>query len=160
MNDAVTMSVVSRNYFNMPAWIARDTEAKSLYEELKATKELLNPQNEQPVVLPESREFYWSKIQRAIEHVEREPVQTQAPRPWFVRLLAPLAGAAALAVFVFTSISFNSPIAHFVEQESTSENGTITFRTKDNPGMTLVWISSDQSGAEAQPAQQEDDDEL
>ena len=24
MNDAVTMSVVSRNYFNMPAWIARD----------------------------------------------------------------------------------------------------------------------------------------
>jgi anti-sigma factor RsiW len=137
--------------------LARDADAKALYDELKATKELLNPENEAAAAVPDSRQFYWSKIQRAIEHAEREPVRTHAPRPWWIKLLAPLAGAAALGVFVFTSISFNSPVAHFVEHEMASENGTITFRTKDHPGMTLVWISSGQTMAEAEPIEVDED---
>jgi len=73
--------------------ISADREARELYNELKATKEIL-AQNEPAIKLDESREFYWSKIQRQIETAERTP-QTR-PTAWWVRLLAPLAGTAAL----------------------------------------------------------------
>ena len=139
------------------SWIARDAEAKALYEELAATKSLLAPDNELAATVPDSREFYWSKIAREIERVEREPAREYSPRPWWIRILAPIAGAAALAVIVFTSISGNPQMA--VHQErSDVENGTITFRSKDN-SMTLVWISSDTTQtAEATPAFDEDED--
>src|SRR5258705_13372973 len=75
------------------SWIARDAEAKALYEELQATKSLLAPDNELPVTCPDGREFYWSKIQRAIATAEREPVREHAMRPWWTRLLAPVTGA-------------------------------------------------------------------
>src|SRR5688500_5599804 len=126
------------------SWIARDAEAKALYEELKATKSMLAPENELAVSVPDSREFYWSKIAREIERVDREPAREYAPRPWWIRILAPVAGAAALAVFVFTSISTNPAVTAVHQERSDLENGTITFRSKDN-SMTLIWISSDGS---------------
>jgi anti-sigma factor RsiW len=134
------------------SWIARDAEAKALYEELKATKSALAPENELAATVPDSREFYWSKIAREIERVEREPAREYTPRPWWMRLLAPVAGAAALALFVFTSISTDPKISAVHQERSDVENGTITFRSKDN-SMTLVWISSDGTQtAEAIPA--------
>jgi len=139
------------------SWIARDAEAKALYEELAATKSLLAPENELPVAVPDSQDFYWSKIQRAIEHAEREPAPKYSPRPWWVRLLAPVAGAALLAIFVFTSISTNPQLSAVHQERSDLENGTITFHSKDN-SMTLVWISSDGSEtAEAIPVSNEED---
>jgi len=138
------------------SWIARDPEAKALCEELQATKSLLVPDNELPVNVPDSREFYWSKIQKAIERTEQEPARSHAPRPWWIRLLAPAAGAALLAIFVFTSVSTNPHrIAH--QERSDLENGTLTFHSRDN-GMTLVWISSGETEtAEATAADDEDE---
>lgn len=127
------------------SWIARDADAKALYEELAATKAALVPDNEASVVVPESREFYWSKIQRQIEQAEREPARKYSPRPWWIRLLAPVAGTAALALFVLTSISFNPTTASLTEK-SHSENGSITFHS--NGGLTLVWLSSAPESAE------------
>ena len=140
------------------SWIARDSEAKALYEELKATKTLLAPENELPVTVPDSREFYWSKIAREIERVEREPAREDSPRPWWIRILAPVAGAAALAVILFTSISTNPHVTAVHQERSDLENGTITFRSRDN-SMTLVWISSDGTSdtAEATPAFDEEE---
>jgi anti-sigma factor RsiW len=131
------------------SWIARDAEAAALYEELKATKTLLAPENELAITAPDSREFYWSKIAREIERVEREPAREYTPRPWWVRILAPVAGAAALALILFTSISTNPHVTAVHQERSDLENGTITFRSRDN-SMTLVWISSDGSET-AQP---------
>ena len=151
--------VSSADARQIASWIARDTEAKALYEELKATKDLLNPENELAVTLPESHDFYWSKIQRAIDKAEQEPVQQTTHRPWWIRLLAPVAGAAVLGVFVFTSMSLNPAQMSAVHQEeSNNENGTITFRSKDR-GMTLVWISSggEMADADVQPAQEDED---
>ena len=134
------------------SWIARDADAAALYEELKGTKSLLVADNELPLTVPETRDFYWSKIAREIERVEREPARQHSPRPWWVRILAPMAGAAALAMFMFTSISTNPAVSAVHQERSNLENGTITFRSKDN-SMTLVWISSDSSEtAEATPA--------
>jgi anti-sigma factor RsiW len=136
------------------AWIERDPEAKSLYAELQATKKLLSPENEVAVACPEGRDFYWSKIARAIETAEREPVRREAARPWWIRLLAPAAGAAVLALVVLTSVSTNPRIA--VHQErSDLENGTLTFHSRDN-GMTLVWISSGETET-AEATTNEDD---
>ena len=49
--------------------LGRDAGAKALYQELRIAKSFL-VENELERALPESREFYWSKIQRQIERVE------------------------------------------------------------------------------------------
>lgn len=142
------------------AWIARDAEAKALFEELQATKAVLNAENELPVTVPESRDFYWSKIQRGIEQAEREPAPVaERARPWWIKLLAPVAGAAVLALFVFTSISTGPRLstASTSEDQSALENGTITFHSKEH-GMTVVWMPS--SAAATTEAVSEFDDDF
>src|SRR5688572_6098577 len=57
----------------MASWLARDAEATALAGELRNTRKALKD-SEPNIRVPESREFYWSKIQREIE---REP----APAP-------------------------------------------------------------------------------
>jgi len=131
--------VSSADARQIASWIARDAEAKALYEELKATKDLLNAENELAVTLPESHDFYWSKIQRAIDKAEQEPVQRHSPRPWWIRLLAPVAGAAVLGVFVLTSVSFNGITGHYKEVSET--DNSITFYSPEQK-MTVVWIPS------------------
>ena len=49
--------------------LGRDAGAQALYQELRTAKSLLAG-NELDRKLPESREFYWSKIQRQIDQVE------------------------------------------------------------------------------------------
>jgi len=137
------------------SWIARDADAKALYEELAATRSLLAPENELPLTMPESRDFYWSKIQRGIEQAEREPVREHSPRPWWVRILAPVAGTAALAVIVFTSISFNTP-SHTTQREISGTDSSITFYSPEQK-MTVVWIPSGRVEADANVQQDEDE---
>ena len=145
------------------SWIARDAEAKALYEELAATKTMLAPENELAAAVPDSRDFYWSKIAREIERVEREPAREYAPRPWWIRILAPVAGAAALALFVFTSISTNTPrVAGGHQVEHSETDSSITFYSPEQK-MTVVWISSGQEQADANVQQDSDaepDDEI
>ena len=123
------------------SWIERDAEAKALCDELRATKSLLVAENELPVIVPDSREFYWSKIQREIERTEREPVREVGARPWWSRFLAPVVGAAALALFVFTSVSTN-PVRNMANQtEQSHTDNSITFYSPENK-TTVVWIAS------------------
>ena len=126
------------------SWIEKDAEARALYEELRATKALLCVENEAPVACPEGRDFYWSKIARGIESAEREPAQVAA-RPWWIKLLAPVAGAAALALFVFTSVSMNPMSAIAASKEASEvENGVVSFYSKEH-GMTVVFMPSSDS---------------
>jgi len=132
------------------SWI-EDAEARALYEELRATKALLCVENEAPVVCPEGRDFYWSKIARGIESAEREPARAVAARPWWIKLLAPVAGAAALALFVVTSISTNPISAVASSEKSELENGVVSFYSKEH-GMTVVFMpSSDATVASVSP---------
>ena len=59
----------------------------------------------QTVAVPETREFYWSKIERQIQ---REGAVRRAAGPWWPerlrRWLAPLAGAAALAAVLVVGL--------------------------------------------------------
>src|SRR5438445_3348784 len=80
-------------------WLAQDREAVALHAELRNTRQAMVGL-EVGIELPESREFFWSKI-------EREILRQQAPEPvarpmallaLLRRLLMPAGGLALLAI--------------------------------------------------------------
>src|SRR5580765_8199514 len=72
------------------SWIARDEEAKALHAELKNTRKAIK-ESEANVRLPETREFYWSKIEREIQRLEPVAQTARPVSPFEVlrRLLRP-----------------------------------------------------------------------
>jgi anti-sigma factor RsiW len=123
--------------------IACDTELRSLHAELNNTRGVLKA-FESGIKLPESREFYWSKIKREIDRLEKPP-QVEEPAwlsVWLRRFLAP-AGAVAALVIAATLIMRQTPVG-----QSSSEPETVTafadsdaFTYRDySTGMTLVWL--------------------
>src|SRR5581483_2948693 len=81
------------------AWVARDAEATALMTELRNTRQALKG-FEPALKLPESREFYWSKIEREIRRLEPEPrvVERASFFTLLRRMLAPVTAFAALIV--------------------------------------------------------------
>ncbi len=81
-----------------------DPEAARLAAELQSIKTAFAGDG-QTVAVPETREFYWSKIERQIQ---REGAVRRAAGPWWPerlrRWLAPLAGAAALAAVLVVGL--------------------------------------------------------
>ena len=78
--------------------VDRDQDARLLYGELMEAAALLNG-NELEVKCPESREFYWSKIERAIAHSSRQASAPELGRGhywWWSRLVAPALGVTFL----------------------------------------------------------------
>ena len=75
-------------------WVARDQEAQTLLEALRGMNTVLAG-HEAECKLPESREFYWSKIQREIERQPQpEPVRRESWLAWLQRHVMPVAGMA------------------------------------------------------------------
>jgi len=135
--------------------LASDQEAQALFAELKTTKSYLAA-NEPEMALPETREFFWSKIQREIDR----PVPAQAARApfWLVwhRYFATFAGVAAVAMLVVFSMKFydvslmEGPSGHLAEIENLSEHASsLSFRSqKEN--MFVVWVyNKDQQSEES-----------
>src|SRR4029078_8751113 len=91
------------------AMLSSDRDLQEVNGELRATKESLRA-NEPEVKLGDSREFYWSQIQRRIATAEREPAP-RAPRALWNRLLAPLAGTAALFALLLAVMNPGTRIA-------------------------------------------------
>jgi anti-sigma factor RsiW len=135
--------------------ISSDREAQELYAQLRSTKELL-ARNEPEMKLEESRDFYWSKIQRQIASLEREPAP-RAASPWWVRMLAPLAGTAALFALLIsvmnppsvdnrrepTAVASATPAQpiHGEVQDLSADVSSVTFRSEED-GVTVVWLSA------------------
>jgi anti-sigma factor RsiW len=125
------------------AWIARDGEAKALHAELKNTRRAIKD-SEAIVRLPESREFYWSKIRREIERLEpvsEKPVKV-SPFVFFRRLLMPLSAVAAVVIAGLLMFRGTGPVTlrHSLETEVASA-GSDAFTYRDySAGMTLVWL--------------------
>ncbi len=137
------------------ALLETDSDAQMMCEALQASRSLLQGEELERTV-PESREFYWSKIERAIE---RET--TAADRPasgersrglmdW-VRWLVPVGGVAALLLISVVS-QFDAPPASgggnerspsYVEVDHPLDTGSVmTFRS-NTEGITVVWIDTD-----------------
>ena len=138
-------------------WVARDREAAALAEELRNTGKALVDFNA-AILLPESREFFWSKVQREIQRLET-PDPKSVPTPGFAWLRRFLVPAAAMAVFIGAGMLFvgpTSPLGHATTpgiETALAEAGAFTYRDY-SAGTTLVWLTY--------PADNEvaDDDEM
>jgi anti-sigma factor RsiW len=131
-------------------WTQRDVNAAALLAELKNTRQAMAGAAPQ-MKLPESREFYWSKIAREIQR--RKPQITPAPDvSLFAALRRFLVPASAVAMLVIAGL-----FAHFntakLDLESVADADTPTVETamadsdattyRDaSEGTTLVWFSS------------------
>jgi hypothetical protein len=121
-------------------WLAQDQEAMLLDSELKNTRQALAA-GEKLLQLPESREFYWSKIQREISRLEAAaPVREKESLAMrWRRLLVPISAAAVLGIVILTAIG---PIENFgPESEVASEDSSGLVYRDDSTGTTLVWLS-------------------
>ena len=120
-------------------WLARDREAVALLGELRQTRQALAG-FENGIRLPESREFYWSKIQRGIESLEA-PAPKPAPPPLLARWLRFLAPAGALAGLVAAGLLAIHTHSGVTGMETAMlDTGAITYRDDDS-GATVVWFS-------------------
>jgi anti-sigma factor RsiW len=138
------------------ARIARDPEAQALLAELRNTKTALAGHGAE-IKLPETRDFFWSKIQREIERQGRPA--TPAPGRgaswvgWVLRHWLPV-GAVAAVTCVAALFAFhpgNSP-AQFAEMELSSDNmGAYTFRDQQEK-MTMIWFYDKDDSQFTQPA--------
>ena len=130
---------------SLARWIAEDKEARALLAELKMAKAVLAG-NEPELSVPESREFYWSKISREIHRLESAETRPGAGL-WFSwqKYLAPLAGVAlvvllALGAFnIYNARVRDNDARHLAEIENLSEQmGAFSFRSSEN--MFVVWV--------------------
>jgi anti-sigma factor RsiW len=124
------------------ALIARDADVAALVKELKQTRQALSSYT-LDWTLPESREFYWSKIEREIDRLPQE-----APRNGHLSLAALLwrwlfpAGCVAglvAAGFLF----WQSPWSEGDEvawQAADDNVNAFTYRDY-NEGLTVMWLS-------------------
>ncbi len=130
------------------ALLERDSEARALFDELKGTRRVLAAHEPEPQ-LPESREFYWSKIRREIERVEREP-EPRPRRAWSVgpwlRLALPAAAALMFAALLLQRSAFapgpSAPLFAVGDEIETplEERDSFTFRS-ESAHLTVVWVS-------------------
>ena len=125
-------------------WVASDQEAALLLVELRNTRASLVGYDKR-VQLPETREFYWSKIQREIARLE--PAEIVAPKAsdwsWISRLLKRAGAVAAVAAFALLAAgqfgwlgSSPGPAA----ESALADNEAFSYRD-ESTGTTLVWLS-------------------
>jgi len=133
------------------ALIQSDADARALFGELQQTRVLLRA-NEPEFRLPESREFFWSKIEREIGQLDKTQGASQAPA-WLLflrRHLAVATGtcvAACLVLFVAFQMNWVSPDLFEEIENPLEDTGSFSFRSESQQ-MTLVWISNPAASSE------------
>lgn len=125
--------------------IESDADARALFGELQQTRVLLR-ENEPEFRLPESREFFWSKIEREIIQLENASgvAGTPAWLLFFRRHFAAATGtcvAACLVLFVAFQMNWMSPDLFEEIENPLEDTGSFSFRSESQQ-MTLVWISN------------------
>jgi anti-sigma factor RsiW len=140
------------------AWVESDPAAASLLAGLKAIRQVL-AESEPAATLPESREFFWSKIARDIEAPDRA-VSGNSGFRW-QHLLWPV-GAMALCLGV---VMLQNPFARSPEPaialiipdadtpivEAVQPGSDATTYRDETDGTTLVWFSMADNASPAKP---------
>jgi anti-sigma factor RsiW len=133
------------------SWVARDSEAAALLTELRNTRKALA--GGEPVVkLPESREFYWSKIQREIQRQEtpRAPARKISLFETLRNVLIPLGSVALLLIIgIIVLRTPHTPetgpepevTAELPQTETELADASAVTYSDQSQGMTVVWLS-------------------
>ncbi len=122
-------------------WLDRDAEAAALSTELTQTRQALAGL-EEGVKLPESRDFYWSKIRRDIQRQESE-APARPNMPWLYQLrrwLVPAAGVAVIALLALTVTRESGAGSEGSAETALEDSGAFTYHDY-SAGATLVWLS-------------------
>lgn len=137
--------LTDRETREVEAVLAVDAEARALLTELRNTTDALAG-FESDLKLPETREFFWSKIQREIQRdIQRQEKEAERPAPvsFWRRLFIPT-GAFAVLVLVgliaFKSFGPTSDAQAAVVETFLTDSGAMTYRD-ETEGMTVVWLS-------------------
>ncbi len=134
------------------AWTQRDREAAALLAELKNTR-LAMMKAEPSLSMLESREFFWSKIEREIQRQETrsEPMSGVSILSKLRRWLLP-ASAVATVIIAGMIAHFNNASKVIVQSmndadtpvvETTLASTAATTYRDAGEGTTLVWFSDD-----------------
>jgi anti-sigma factor RsiW len=123
------------------ASLRTDPEAAALLREFDQTRDALNGL-EQELKLPESREFFWSKIQREIQRQEARdsaPEMALSLGARLRRLLVPMTSLAMLAVLVLVSARQEDSRGSGIET-IVADSGALTYHNFVT-GTSVVWLS-------------------
>lgn len=122
--------------------LTNDAEAREMVDGLRRLAELVR-QNEPALRVPDSREFYWSQIQRRIAAAEaadavgtHRAASASRAAGW-LRWLAPALGVAAVTVVVLLPNREADPLV--VAGSGVQDAVTMTYRS-DSDGVVIHWI--------------------
>jgi hypothetical protein len=126
-------------------WVNETPEAGQIVAALRATRAAI-ADGELPRSVPETREFYWSKIQRSIQADERSVAPTRVPGWWqrLLRLVIPAGAVAAVALLVLLPPMRDPARVNYGRAEIDTPLEDISgfsFRS-DADGMNVVWVGT------------------
>ena len=134
------------------SWVQNDPQAAALVAELRTTHSWLAP-NEPEVRLAETREFYWSRIERELQRTES--ASSSERLPWILalrRLLVPISGFALIAFVTVLSLGvFNrqdsGDFGQLVEVENLSEGiDSMSYKSQSENMFVVYVFDKDSSG--------------
>ena len=140
----------SREGGEVAEWLAQTPEAQALAAELRLTRDFLAGQELERSV-PETREFYWSQIERRLPAADAPPEEAPplVSLTWWLRWLIPVGAAALLTFWLVSPPGMDRPSnMAFLEgpeeiDTSVPDTSTVSFHAASE-GVTVVWI--DMSG--------------
>ncbi len=123
--------------------LAADPAARALLKEIELARAALSTAGEPPRAVPETREFYWSKIEREIGRAEAATGRSRAPAglAWWRQWLMPAAGVAVLVAILglVTRVSPGSRDRYLADAKLAAPDA-FTYRNIQE-GVTLVWLT-------------------
>lgn len=123
---------------DVAALLARDSAARDLLAELTHTRDAIRL-HEADIKVPESREFYWSKIRRQIDREEQAApvVRTISFMERLRRMLVPAGAVAAFCIAVMLTLPRTNRIGDTFADAGDAV--AFTYHNYDS-GTTLVWL--------------------
>ncbi len=120
--------------------LAQDAQSAALVQELRWMKAAVAG-NEAEVKLPETREFYWSKIQCAIAVEERQTAVAPAERTWWFKFLYPASGLAAMVAVLFAVSGGRT--SDGADTESVPEDVNVVSFRSESEQMSVVYVADE-----------------
>ena len=120
--------------------LAQDAQSAALIQELRWMKAAVAG-NEAEVKLPETREFYWSKIERTIAVEERRAAAALAERAWWLKFLYPASGLAAMVAVMF--VISGGRTSDGAATESVPEDVNVVSFRSESEQMSVVYVADE-----------------